>query len=106
MSADATGAIGPVSVRYAAQIRELLYAQAVQRMAADQEAARANADAERAARAEPKIKEAELHAKVDPIHTIQRAEAVKPAAETAAPVAIKVAAKADTTPGQYVNIQA
>ena len=40
MSADATAAIGPVSVRYAAQIRELLYAQALQRMAADREAAR------------------------------------------------------------------
>ena len=52
MSAGATGAIGPVSVRYAAQIRELLYAQAVQRMAAEQEAARANAEAERTARVE------------------------------------------------------
>jgi len=41
MSAIATGAIGPVSVRYAAQIRELLFAQALQRMAADQQAARA-----------------------------------------------------------------
>ena len=52
MSADATAAIGPVSVRYAAQIRELLYAQALQRMAADREAARASAQAERHARAE------------------------------------------------------
>ena len=49
MSASGSGAIGPVSVRYAAQIRELLFAQAMQRMAADQEAARA----ESAARAEP-----------------------------------------------------
>ena len=40
MSAGSTSGIGPVSVRYAAQIRELLYAQAVQRMAAEQEAAR------------------------------------------------------------------
>lgn len=52
MSAVGTGAIGPVSVRYAAQIRELLFAQAIQRMAADQEAARAQADADRTARAE------------------------------------------------------
>lgn len=53
MSAGAPGAIGPVSVRYAAQIRELLYAQAMQRMAAEQEAARATAAAdERSARAE------------------------------------------------------
>jgi hypothetical protein len=52
MSADSVGGVGPVSVRYAAQIRELLYAQAVHRMAADQEAARATAQAERAARVE------------------------------------------------------
>lgn len=61
MSAAATGAIGPISVRYAAQIRELLQAQAVQRMAADQQAARAAAQAERNARADAasKTKEAE-----------------------------------------------
>ncbi|HOY76817.1 MAG TPA: hypothetical protein PLN33_03355 [Hyphomonadaceae bacterium] len=105
MSADATGAIGPVSVRYAAQIRELLYAQAMQRMAADQEAARANADAERAARHEPKVKEVELNAKIDPLHTIQRPEAVKPSVETTTPVADKPKA-ADTRLGQYVDIQA
>ena len=104
MSADATGAIGPVSVRYAAQIRELLYAQAVQRMAADQEAARANAEAERAARAEPKAKDPELNAKVEALQSTQRTEAVKPPVETPPPVADK--AKPDTTPGQYVNIQA
>ena len=51
MSAGGAGAIGPVSVRYAAQIRELLFAQALQRMAADQEAARAREKA--AARPEP-----------------------------------------------------
>lgn len=49
MSASGSGAIGPVSVRYAAQIRELLFAQAMQRMAADQEAARVKA----ATQAEP-----------------------------------------------------
>lgn len=105
MSADATGAIGPVSVRYAAQIRELLYAQAVQRMAADQEAARANADAERAARAEPKVKEPELNAKVDPLPAMQRSEAVKAPVDTPAPKSAP-SKPADTTPGQYVNIQA
>jgi hypothetical protein len=51
MSAGGAGAIGPVSVRYAAQIRELLFAQALQRMAADQEAARAREQA--AAKPEP-----------------------------------------------------
>ena len=35
MSAVGTGAIGPVSVRYAAQIRQLLFAQAIQRIAAE-----------------------------------------------------------------------
>jgi len=51
MSAGGAGAIGPVSVRYAAQIRELLFAQALQRMAADQDIARAREKA--AARPEP-----------------------------------------------------
>ncbi len=46
------GGIGPLAVRYAAQIRELLYSQAMKRMAAEQEAARADAAAERAARLE------------------------------------------------------
>ena len=53
MSAVGTGAIGPVSVRYAAQIRQLLFAQAIQRIAADQEAARAQSNADRAAHVEP-----------------------------------------------------
>jgi len=52
MSAGELGVIGPVSVRYAAQIRELLFAQAMQRMAADQEAARAQTQADRATRIE------------------------------------------------------
>jgi hypothetical protein len=52
MSAGGAGAIGPVSVRYAAQIRELLHAQAMQRMAADHEAARVRTEAERTARVE------------------------------------------------------
>lgn len=56
MSAASSASIGPVSVRYAAQIRELLQAQAVQRMAADHEAARAAAEAERAARVEAAAK--------------------------------------------------
>lgn len=54
MGAAPLGGIGPVSVRYAAQIRELLYAQAVHRMAAEEEAARAARQAEKAERrAEP-----------------------------------------------------
>ena len=67
MSAGATGAVGPVSVRYAAQIRELLFAQAMQRMAAEQEAARAADAAQRAANAEAaKTKEPEpIDAKIE-----------------------------------------
>lgn len=53
MSASGSGAIGPVSVRYAAQIRELLFAQAMQRMAADQEAARVESAANTEAEAPP-----------------------------------------------------
>lgn len=97
MSADATGAIGPVSVRYAAQIRELLYAQAMQRMVADREAARASEAAERAERAEPKAKDPELHVKVEPLPAAQRREA-KPAATAAKPE--------HAAPGQFVDIQA
>ncbi|RYZ06209.1 MAG: hypothetical protein EON61_14000 [Alphaproteobacteria bacterium] len=103
MSADANGAIGPVSVRYAAQIRELLYAQAMQRMVADQEAARASEAAERAARTEPKTKDPELNAKVDPLPATTRPEPVK--APPAKPVTDT--AKPDhVAPGQLVDIQA
>lgn len=94
MSADATSAIGPVSVRYAAQIRELLYAQAMQRMAADQEAARASAQAERTARAE-----AERQPDPEPIKAkIDAPQPVKtpaPQSETAPPA---------VAPAQLVDI--
>jgi hypothetical protein len=88
MSADATGAIGPVSVRYAAQIRELLFAQAMQRMAAEQEAARASAQAERAEAAAPPVKEAEpIEAKVKTPEPAPLPEPIKaPEAKTDAPV--------------------
>ncbi|MEQ1784701.1 MAG: hypothetical protein ABMA14_25420 [Hyphomonadaceae bacterium] len=102
MSDGSTGAIGPVSVRYAAQIRELLYAQAVQRMAAEEEAARANADAERAARSEAvaKAQAAEpLDVKVQtPEPAIYKpAPARQPDAPTDKPA---------VTAGQLVDIQA
>ena len=87
MSADATAAIGPVSVRYAAQIRELLYAQALQRMAADQEAARASAQAERQPDPEP------IKAKFD-------------AQRPATPDVKSEPAPTITSPAQLVDIQA
>lgn len=96
MSADATTAIGPISVRYAAQIRELLYAQAMQRMAADQEAARASAHAEREARAE-----AERQPAPQPINV--KVEAPQPAK---APEAKPETPPATTAPAQLVDIHA
>jgi hypothetical protein len=56
MSAGSASGIGPVSVRYAAQIRELLYSQAVQRLQAERERARAAAQAEKHERMQPKHK--------------------------------------------------
>ena len=56
MSDGSASGIGPVSVRYAAQIRELLYAQAVHRMVADEEATRARLEAERNARSDTTAK--------------------------------------------------
>lgn len=85
MSAGATGAIGPVSVRYAAQIRELLYAQAVQRMAADQEAARAKSESDRAAREEATAKAD--HIRQPLAAKIEAPEAVQLAAPTKLPEA-------------------
>ena len=73
MSAALSG-IGPVSVRYAAQIRELLYAQAVKRMAADAEAARAEAEAERAARLEAIAKS---HRQEEPVKVDVKIEPAK-----------------------------
>lgn len=98
MSAGASGAVGPVSVRYAAQIRELLFAQAMQRMAAEQEAARASASAERDARAEA--------ARAEP------SEPIKAKVETAKPGELSTPAKAPEptaetlASGTLVDIQA
>lgn len=60
MSAVLAGGIEGVSARYAAQIRELLYTQAMKRMAAAEEAVRAEAAVERAARLEAFSKSHEL----------------------------------------------
>ena len=96
MSDGSTGAVGPVSVRYAAQIRDLLYAKAVQRMVADEQAARAQSEAERAARVEPVEKPTEpLDVKVD------KSEPVAYVAARQAP-----ADKPAVTTGQLVDIQA
>jgi len=80
MSAFLAGGVEGVSARYAAQIRELLYAQAIRRMAADEEAARAEAAA------------AERSARIEKLTTPRVEEPVKveiesaPAAELADPV--------------------
>jgi hypothetical protein len=56
MSAFAPVRIGPVSVRFAAQNKELLLAQTLRRIAADQAAERTRLKAERAASLEPAAK--------------------------------------------------
>ena len=89
MSAVSERGIGPVSVRYAAQIRELLQSQAVDRMVAEEEAARAAAEAEKVQRLKP-------------------AEDVKPPEPTAAkPVSDQPDPLEPSSKGtaQFVNIQ-
>jgi hypothetical protein len=100
MSAGGSGAIGPVSVRYAAQIRELLHAQAVQRMAADQEAARARTEAERAARIEAAAK---AEGAREPLRAKVEAPAPAPVKAPETPTEFK---PATTEPAQLVDIQA
>lgn len=102
MSGGSSASIGPVSVRYAAQIRELLQAQAVQRMVADQEAARAAADAERTARVEAAAQAKEAR----PLDVKVEAPEPKPLpAPVQLPEATAEAAK-PTLAGQLVDIQA
>jgi hypothetical protein len=98
MAADGSGAIGPVSARYAAQIRELLFAQAMQRMAADQEAARAQSQAERAARVEPDTKAGESR---HPLPVGTTPEPAKASEATAEPKQV-----VPTAPAQLIDIQA
>ena len=99
MSAGSSASIGPVSVRYAAQIRELLQAQAVQRMVADQEAERAAAEAERAARVEAAARPSETK----PLHVKVEVPEPKP---LPAPVKLPEAPAETPAPGQLVDIQA
>ena len=99
MSAGSSASIGPVSVRYAAQIRELLQAQAMQRMVADQEAARASAEADRAARVEAAAKAKESQ----PLDVKVEAPEPKP---LPAPVKLPDAPAETPAPGHIVDIQA
>ena len=110
MSAGLSG-IGPISVRYAVQIRDLLHAQSVKRMAAEQEAARA----EQAARAEDARRAA-----VDALRSSLKLDAPKPAMKVHVKVDVKVEpahveaeapkpapiATADIASGQLVDIEA
>jgi hypothetical protein len=95
MPADGSGAIGPVSVRYAAQIRELLYAQAVQRMAADHEAARAKTKSERAEKDEAAAKSD--HIRQPLAARVEAPEAVQLAAPTKLPEAAESKPAAPST---------
>ena len=107
MSAGLAG-IGPVSVRYAMQIKQLLDVQAIKRMAAEQEAARADAAAERAARVEA-IRNAstayepvkvDVKSDVEARPAVEKSEAA-PAREPVAPV--ETVATADIASAQFVD---
>ncbi|MFZ4683975.1 MAG: hypothetical protein ACOYMK_00020 [Hyphomonadaceae bacterium] len=98
MSAFSPVTIGPSSVRYAAQIRELLFAEALRRMVADQEAARTQLKAERAASLEAAAK-----AEASPQNAPTRPtvlEDVKPLEAVA-----DTRQGAATTPARLVDIQ-
>ena len=86
MSAGLSG-VGPISVRYAVQIRELIQSQSAKRMAAEQEAARAD----QAARAEAARKAA-----VDALRSSLKLDEPKPAVK----VDVKVDAKVDHAPAE------
>lgn len=105
MSAALSG-IGPVSVRYAAQIRDLLYAQAVKRMAADAETARAQAEADRAARLDAIAKAGETKepVKVD-IPQQEKVDAKIERAKLAEPVKQPEAKAADPAPAPQPTAQ-
>ncbi len=110
MSAGSASGIGPVSVRYAAQIRELLYSQAMQRLQAERERARAAAEAEKLERMQPKktddVKPVNL--KVDAPVESKTADAAPAAAASTpaqAPAADDSSVTASTT-AQLVDVQA
>jgi hypothetical protein len=96
MSAGSTHGIGPVSVRYAAQIRELLYTQAVQKAAAEQEAVRQADAAEKAARFQPAVDETPA-LKID-ADTSASSDANSEAGQSPA--------EASPTPGELVDLHA
>jgi hypothetical protein len=108
MSAGLSG-VGPISVRYAVQIRDLLHAQSIKRMAAEQESARAE-QASRAAAAR--------RAEVDALRSSLKVDEPKPAVRVDVKVDAKVdpapapaeapkpVATADTASGQLVDISA
>jgi hypothetical protein len=91
------GGIGPVSVRYAIQIKQLLFAQTIQKMVADDEAARQSEVETRAA-------EAARAAETSRVTNAFKVDA-QPAAAVAPPVETK--AQVETAaPAQLVDIQA
>ena len=96
MSAGSANGIGPVSVRYAAQIQELLYSQAVHRAAAEQEALRQQDAAMKAARFQPPIDE-KLTAKIEVEPKVTPPETVAAGAHDAA--------GSKPAPAQILNVQ-
>jgi hypothetical protein len=98
------GDIGPVSVRYAAQIRALLQSQALKRLAAEEEAARDSAHALQAQRV-PQAGQAQTE-RVQPLNEAQKVDMEARQLAEARPTRIDpTAAVAAYTTGKLVNIQ-
>lgn len=107
MGAVAANGIAGIAARYAAQIDELLYVRAIERMAAEQEAARTAAAAERVARIEAakatKTVEEPVKVEVEP-ETGSMAKALPDPIRLPEPAANTEATT--TAPAQLIDIQA
>ena len=102
MSAVMASRVEGISARYAAQIQELLYVQAVKRMVAEQEAARVQAEAQRTDVLESMRSQIvdDEPVKVDP-ETAERAEAAEPIK-----IEMKEPASVVVEPAQLIDIHA
>ena len=104
MIAGLASGIEGVSARYAAQIQELLYVQTIRRMVADQEAARAQIQADRA----ELIRSVRSHVVDEPVKVdieTSRAEPSNPVKQPEAKESVS-AALAPVPPAQIFDIKA
>ena len=108
MSAGLSG-VGPISVRYAVQIRELLQSQSIKRMAAEQESARADEASRTAAARRAAVDALRSSLNLDEPKPVVKLDArVEPAPAPADAPAAKSAsiATADVASGRLVDIEA